>query len=102
MIQPASPVFVHVGGQVQFRLQSPFKGEWKSENEGILTIDATGKATALSRGTVYVTFANFRNKVVIFEGSLLAKSEVTVLDNYLQKAPHSLPIKVFVATQDFQ
>jgi hypothetical protein len=49
-----------------------------------------------------VTFANFRNKVVIFEGSLLAKSEVTVLDNFLITTPHLLPVKVFVAGQDFQ
>mgnify|MGYP006343141615 CR=1 FL=1 len=57
LITPVSPVSVHVGGSVDFKILKSGVGEWASDNPFLLQIDKrTGKSLALREGSTQISY----------------------------------------------
>jgi hypothetical protein len=57
LITPVSPVSVHVGGSIDFKVLKGGLGEWASDNPFILQIDKrTGRSLALREGSTQISY----------------------------------------------
>lgn len=74
IVRPYSPVYLHVGGEVEFKVINPDDAKddivqgatWKSSEPGVLQIDSSnGKALAKSEGKADVMLSNHINAASI-------------------------------------
>ncbi|KAL4472934.1 hypothetical protein ABPG72_007811 [Tetrahymena utriculariae] len=87
IVSPSSPVFIHIGGSVQFSvLQAKSSGDrfsskrWSSSNENVLTIDSNrGLAKANQPGEVLVQYNDvvvYKSKVIVQEVGEIVRGDI--------------------------
>lgn len=88
LVQPSSPVHLHVGSDVSFKIvndqQTSFAGgnvEWSSGNTRVLAIDhSTGKANAVGEGKAEIMISGSSNAVSIAHVSNVNFVEIDPLE----------------------
>ena len=83
VVKPLSPVYLHVGGQVTFKVmensvsQSTNGGIWSSNNPSIIEINQkTGEAKALSEGKADILLSNHIHSASIVFVSKIRQAEI--------------------------
>lgn len=84
LLEPLSPVEVHVGGNIQFRSLQGVVGEWRSEDPSILQIDRrSGKALALKDGSTQISYnygVEYKSRVTVIR---VSDVELKSVDQYM-------------------
>ena len=115
IITPASPVFIHQGGHINFAVTSAavsgdIRNKWYAEDPSIVDINAySGHALALKPGKTNIHFSDtiqYISKVDVFSiDKIILDAPTFKITNVIDNAPHyrkeyTIPFRVFSGDQE--
>lgn len=108
VVTPASPVYVHEGGNVNFAISSALaqvsgRSHWTSDDSSVIEIDNRGRAKAHSKGETNIRFSDsvqYTTKVHVLKANRIElDGAISELSNIPSSAPtkgeYRIPLRVF-------
>ena len=108
VVTPASPVYIHEGGNINFAISSSLvqasgRSHWTSEDSGVVEIDHRGRARAYRQGEANIIFSDsvqYTTKVhVIKVNRIELDAAISELSNIPSRAPakgeYRIPLRIF-------
>lgn len=108
VVTPASPVFIHEGGNINFAISSSLvqasgRSHWSSDDTSVVDIDNRGRARAYKQGETNIRFSDsvqYTTKVHVVKANRIElDAPISELTNIPSKAPakgeYRIPLRIF-------